>query len=153
MPNRISFADHIIEIPSIILYLEEQINDIRNLYCTGQMVFGFDKLFNLCDMHICVTMSWYKQLAISKDKTGKPLLFFGPMYIHDISNFESFSTFFSQLKTKLSSVDTSRLVIGSDNEKALVYAISFSFQDSKHILCTRHLRQNVKPETNGCCCW
>ena len=160
--NRNNFADHIKEIenrvtanhpfirsvvrqggkaPCIILYTEEQLNDLKNLCCTGQTVLGFDKTFNLCDMH--VTMSGYKQLAVKRDTTGEPPLFFGPMYIHDNSDFESYATFFSHIKTKLSGVDTRKLVIGTDDEKAMVNAITSSFPDSHHILCTRHLRQNV----------
>ena len=47
------------------------------------------------------------------------------------------------LETKLSGVDTSKLVISTDDEKALVNAITSSFPDAKHVLCTRHMRQNV----------
>ena len=90
-----------------------------------------------------VTMSGYKQLAVKRDNTGEPPLFFGPMYIHDYSDFESYSTFFTHIKTKLSGVDTRKLVIGTDDEKGMFNAITSSFPDSNHILCTRHLRQNV----------
>ena len=160
--NRNNFADHIKEIenrvtgnhpfirsvvrqggkaPSIILYTDEQINDLKTLCCTGQTVLGFDKTFNLCDMH--VTMSGYKQLSVKRNNTSEPPLFFGPMYIHDNSDFESYATFFNHIRTKLSGVDTCKLVIGTDDEKAMVNAITSSFPDSSHILCTRHLRQNV----------
>ena len=47
------------------------------------------------------------------------------------------------LKVKLSGVDTTKLVFGTDDEKAMVNAITSSFPNSQHILCTRHLRQNV----------
>lgn len=72
MPNRNNFADHIKEIENQVFANhtfirsvvrqndkapDEQVNDIKNLCCTGQMVPGFDKTFNLYDMH--VTMSCY----------------------------------------------------------------------------------------------
>ena len=160
--HRSNFADHIKEIenqvtanhpfirsvirqngraPSIILYSDEQIIDLKNLCCTGQTVLGVDKTFNLCDMH--VTVSCYKQLAVKRVTTDEPPLFFGPLYVHDNSDFESYSTFFSHLKTKLPGVDTSKLVIGTDDERALVNAITSSFSDANHVLCTRHMRQNV----------
>ena len=41
-------------------------------------------------------------------------------------------------------INTSKLVIGSDEETALVNAITRAFPDSTHILCTRHIRQNTK---------
>ena len=160
--NRNNIADHIKEIenqvtdnhpfirsvvrhngraPCIILYTDEQITDLKQLCCTGQAILGVDKTFNLCDMH--VTVSGYKQLAVTRDGLSEPPLFFGPMYIHDNSDFESYSTFFSHLKVKLSGVDTTKLVFGTDDEKAMVNAITSSFPNSQHILCTRHLRQNV----------
>ena len=44
---------------------------------------------------------------------------------------------------KLSGVDTIKLVFGTDDEKAMVNIITSSFPNSKHILCTRNLRQHV----------
>ena len=40
-------------------------------------------------------------------------------------------------------MNTSILAIGTDDERALVNAITSSFPDAKHVLCTRHMRQNV----------
>ena len=51
--------------------------------------------------------------------------------------------FFFDLKIKLTDVDTSNLVIGTDDERALVNAIETAFPQSHHILCSRHLRQNT----------
>ena len=147
--NRVSANDHFIrsvvrlngKSPCIILYTDEQIEDLKTLCCSGQTVWGLDKTFNLCDMH--VTMSSYKQLSVTRDTSSEPPLFFGPMYIHDNSDFESYSIFFSHIKAKLSGIDTSKLVIGTDDERALVNAITSSFSESRHILCSRHIRQNI----------
>ena len=65
------------------------------------------------------------------------------MYIHDNSDFESYATFFSHIKTKLSGVDTRKLVVGIDDEKAMVNAITASFPDSHDSLCIRYIRQSV----------
>ena len=43
----------------------------------------------------------------------------------------------------MSGIDTSKLVIGNDDERALVNAITSSFSESTHILCSRHIRQNI----------
>jgi hypothetical protein len=37
-----------------------------------------------------------------------------------------------------------QLVFGSDEEKAMTKALHHCFPDSKHILCTRHLDENVR---------
>ena len=160
--NRQNIADHIIEIENkvsrndpfirsvirqndkascVILYNDEQIQDLKQLCCNGKTVLGLDKTFNLCDMHVTVTC--YKQLSVTKVSTSEPPIFIGPMFIHDNSDFDTYSNFFLNLKVKLNDVDTSNLVIGTDDERALVNAIKMAFPDSNHILCTRHLRQNA----------
>ena len=45
--------------PTIILYTDEQIHDIKTICCTGKTVLGLDKTFMLCKMH--VTISCYKK--------------------------------------------------------------------------------------------
>ena len=111
------------------------------LCCTGQTVLGIDKTFTLCDMHVTVTC--YKQLTVVKEGTTEPPLFIGPILIHDNSDFDTYCNFFFNLKIKLNDVDTTNLVIGTDDEQALVNAIKAAFPQSQHILCTRHLRQNA----------
>ena len=102
------------KLPCIILFSDEQIDDLKMLCCSGQSVWGLDETFNLCYMHI--TMPSYKQLSVTRDTSSEPPLFFGPMYIHDNSDFESYSIFFLHIKTKLSGIDTSKLVIETDDE-------------------------------------
>jgi len=128
--------------PCIILYTKEQLDDIKTLCCSGQSLLGVDKTFNLCDMHVTVTC--YKQTSVVRHDTSESPIFIGPTFIHDNSDFESYSNFFNHLKTKLADTDTHDLVIGSDEEGGLVNAIMKSFPDSCHVLCTRHLYQNAK---------
>ena len=66
------------------------------------------------------------------------------MFIHDNSDFETFSHFFYHLKLKLHDSPVSKLVIGSDDEKALVKAITAVFPEATHVLCTRHLEENAR---------
>ena len=132
--------------PTIILYTDEQMTDLKNLCCSGQSVLGVDKTFNLCDMHITVTC--FKQLAVNRPQTGKPPIFIGPLFIHDNSGCETYSHFFHHVKMKLVTSDTptNRLVIGSDDEKALIKTVRTVFHDSTHVLCIRHLCQNTKQQ-------
>lgn len=128
--------------PCIILYTDEQLDDIETLCCSGQSVLGVDKTFNLCDMHVTVTC--YKQTAVVRHDTGEPPICIGPCFIHDNSDFDSYSNFFNHLKTRLGDIDTEDLVVGSDEEQSLVNAITKAFPRSFHVLCTRHLYQNTK---------
>jgi len=66
------------------------------------------------------------------------------MFIHDCSDYETYSQFFHHLRLKLAGTHFGKLVIGSDDERALVKAIVSTFPESTHILCTRHLEQNAK---------
>ncbi|XP_052249452.1 uncharacterized protein LOC127857125 [Dreissena polymorpha] len=95
-------------------------------------------------MHVTVTC--FKQVSVTRPQTDKPPIFIGPMFLHDNSDFETYSHFLSHLKTKLDSTNTKldRLVIGSDDERSIVKASKTVFHDSTHVLCTRHLRQNTK---------
>ena len=51
--------------------------------------------------------------------------------------------FFHHLKVKLVNTDIRKLVIGSDEERALMKAITTAFPEATHTLCTRHLRKNA----------
>ena len=90
------------------------------------------------------TATCYKQTTVIMETTKEPPIFLGPIFIHDNSDFDSFSNFFNHLRTKLIQIDTTNLVFGTDEELALVNAIKYAFPDYGHILCMRHLRQNVK---------
>lgn len=128
--------------PTIILYTDEQIADLKTLCCSGKTVLGVDKTFMLCKMHVTVTC--YKQLTVTRHTTGEPPLFFGPMFVHDNSDYETYSYFFHHLKLKLAGTNLTKLVIGSDEEQAMVKAITTEFHNSTHVLCTRHLQQNAR---------
>ena len=112
---------------SIVLYSEKQLEDLRSMCCTGQSILGIDKTFNLCDMH-------------------RTTIFLGPIFIHDNSDFYSFTHFFHHLKIKLYGASTNQLTIGSDEEKDLVNAIKSTFPEAGHFLCMRHSRHNVKQQ-------
>lgn len=128
--------------PSILLYTDEQLADIKNFCCSGQTVLGVDKTFMLCKMHVTVTC--YKQLTVTRSSTGKNPICIGPMFIHDCSAYETYTEFFQHLRLRLPCANFGKLVIGSDDERALVKAITATFPESTHILCTRHLEQNAK---------
>ncbi|CAG2250556.1 unnamed protein product [Mytilus edulis] len=128
--------------PCLIMYTEQQLEDIKTLCCSGQSIVGIDKTFNLCDMH--VTALCFKQTAVNMESTSEHPIFLGPVFIHDNSDFECFTNFFNHLKVKLRGIDTSKLVFGTDEEVGLINAVKEAFPQSRTILCTRHLRQNAK---------
>ncbi|CAG2213397.1 unnamed protein product [Mytilus edulis] len=104
--------------PCLIMYTEQQLEDIKTLCCSGQSIVGIDKTFNLCDMH--VTALCFKQTAVNMESTSEHPIFLGPVFIHDNSDFECFTNFFNHLKVKLRGIDTSKLVFGTDEEVGLI---------------------------------
>lgn len=129
--------------PCIIRYSEDQMTNLKTLCCSGQRILRVDKTFNLCDMH--VTATCYTQIRVLKDMTNEPPIFLGSVFIHDNSDFDSYSKFFNHLRTKLVNIDNTRLTIGSDEGNALLNAITIAFPEENHLLCKRHLiYQNTK---------
>jgi hypothetical protein len=86
----------------------------------------------------------YKNVSVNRTKTGEPPIFLGPMLLHTSSNYMSFFTFFSHIYGRLNKLQS--ILIGSDDEEALVKAISDGFRGTcigRHILCTHHLETNT----------
>jgi hypothetical protein len=108
----------------ITLFSEDQIADIKRFCVTGKTPLSFDKTFNLGELF--VTPSAYKNLAIQNNKGEHPIML-GPVFIHNRSTFEACNPFFSSLSASLRKVDTSNLVIGTDDETAPRQAIEFNF--------------------------
>ena len=124
---------------SIILYVAQQILDIKRFCCSGSTVLGIDKTFNLGKVYATVMV--FKNLSVVKSSTGEHPLFLGPILLHCNSNYETFSFFFIHLRAVLG--DHKKLIFGTDDEQALHKAALSTFPSSKHALCTSHLKTNL----------
>lgn len=94
-----------------------------------------------------VTVTCIKQMTVTTDKTDEPSLFSGPMFLHDTSDYETYNYFFHHLRLKLCT-NLARVVIGTDDEQAMVKAITTEFRTSNHVLCTRNLKENTRQHLN-----
>ena len=81
---------------------------------------------------------------LGRDQANRQFSWVRFVYSYDNSDFETYAFFFDHLRNKLSDSALKKLVICSDDEKALVKATTTSFYSSKHVLCTRHLRQRAQ---------
>ena len=124
---------------SIILYVAQQILDIKRFCCSGSTVLGIDKTFNLGKVYATVMV--FKNLSVVKSSTGEHPLFLGPILLHCNSNYETFSFFFIHLRAVLG--DHKNLIFGTDDKQALHIAALSAFPSSKHALCTSHLKTNL----------
>ncbi|XP_053375386.1 uncharacterized protein LOC128547267 isoform X2 [Mercenaria mercenaria] len=128
--------------PVVTLYTDQQIEDIKRFCCRdGGCVLSIDKTFNLGDFH--VTPTCYKDISVIRRKTNDHPICFGPTFIHTNSSTKTYSSFMHKIADNLSETEIASLVIGSDEEYAFKSAIKRCFPGCTHILCTRHLKQNM----------
>ena len=137
--------------PMVILYTEDQLNDVKN-FCTSssgtdKSVLGIDRTFNVGPCYLTLTV--FKQTNLLRSSTQSPPIMLGPTFLHWDGSCETYQRFFSHLRTKLDTdLDTeigfSELVVGTDEEKALMKAIRQSFPEATQLLCYRHLEENVR---------
>ena len=122
--------------PSIILFCENQITDVKRFCLSGLTVLGVDKTYNLgC---VFATISTFKNLSVTNSQNYDHPLSLGPIFLHATSDLQTFSLFFSYLSSILP--NHSNLIIGSDDEKGLIKAITtglfscaMSFKSMKYI--------------------
>lgn len=128
--------------PSIIIYSDEQLEDLKS-NCTGSngSVLGIDRTFNLGPCF--VTTTTYKNRKVVKRETLQNPIFLGPTMLHWDRETESYHKFFCHLNNKLRF--PSGLKVGSDEERAVILkAVRHAFRDLVQLLCTKHLKDNVR---------
>jgi len=136
--------------PTFVLHTSEQLGDLKTLFKhEGPVILGIDRTFNLSSCF--VTLITYKQISLLCNETHQPPFCFGPMFIHWDGSYETYHTFFSYIAGRLSGEVTGTelalpesLVLGSGEEKAMAKALDVCFPNSTRILCTKHLRENLK---------
>ena len=129
-------------VPIIILYTEDQINDLKRFCCpphaAQSTMLGIDKNFNLSDLHVTGTV--YKSLSVKRRDTGAHPIFCGPLILHGKSDIDTFYLFLQHLSGK--PLNCPQLpVLGSDGEMALRQAMALAFPHTPRLVCTRHLKK------------
>jgi len=143
--------------PMVLLYTEQQLADMRRFFCsvadgiTPRSVLGVNRTFNLGLCFVMVVV-YSCRAVIRNDSRTHPTfdVFIGPMFLHWDGQYSTYVEFFSALRTCLDSTVSStelRLssgaVIGSDEEKGLTKALRDVFSEFTHLLCVKHLRDNI----------
>ena len=137
--------------PAVILYLKEQLDEIK-MFCSSDAthpgVLGVDRTFNLGPCY--VTILCYQQNNLFRKSTQNHPVMLGSVFLHWDGLYPTYHAFFSHLRSQIDDsingieVGGRNLLVGSDEEKALTKAIQQSFPSSHHILCRRHIEENVK---------
>ena len=126
---------------SFILYIKEQILDIKRFCChTGQSettVLCFSKIDNFC--RSTLTFSIFKNLAFFKSKQNP--LFVGPMYLHENADYFSYITFFAHLASEIGE-SHSQLIIKSEG-KEMCKAFSCVFPNGYDVSFVHHMQKDL----------
>ena len=131
--------------PNVICYTDFQIRHLKNSLHSS--VIGIDQTFNLGACFVTTTVFQEKKL-LRKGTSTNPIIL-GPVYLHWDGSFHTYQRFFSHLLAVLglkdeTQISANELILGTDEEKALIKAKKNSFPNSKTTLCTRHLGENFK---------
>ena len=133
--------------PNFIIYNDLQLDLIRKISgdLGANLIIGVDRTFNLSAMYLTITV--FKLNFINSNKRETPI-FFGPMFLHWNGSFETYFEFFNHLGTNLKNCEKFSLIgenltIGTDEEFALMKAISKAFPTAETILCTKHLKDGL----------
>ncbi|XP_062608451.1 uncharacterized protein LOC134270271 [Saccostrea cucullata] len=127
--------------PNVILYSEEQMTSMRSSIKNGCII-GIDRTFNVGSCYLTVTT--FKNTNLVRNETSEPPIMLGPIYLHWDGTYHTYQRFLSHLQGQLHDVDQSKIIFGTDGEKALTNAIESCFPASTHTLCTRHLKENLR---------
>ena len=153
MMNDHPFIQEIVQIkgkpPMVILYTEDQLKDVRN-FCVKhkeKTVLGVDRTFNLGACFVTLTV--FKNTHLLRRSTQCSPIMLGPLFLHWDGTCLTYQRFFSHLRTKLDAninteVGFGDLVVGSDEEKAIMKAVHQSFPSATQLLCQRHMEENVR---------
>ena len=109
-------------------------------------VLGIDRTFNLGACY-ATTLVYQHNNLVRKGKDNAPI-FLAAIYLHWDGLYPTYHRFLSHLQSKFSEdiggIQISKIVIGSDEEAALLKAIKQCFPSAVQVLCTRHLEENVR---------
>lgn len=132
--------------PVIILYLNTQLTHLLSMMSDKAIILGVDRTFNLSKCFVTITT--FKCNSVWRRNTGGFPIFMGPVFLHWDGLTKTYDIFFSHLRSlfvqgnsDLHNLQT--VFFGSDEEAALTKSLRKFFPASQHLLCSRHLQQNV----------
>ena len=116
--------------------------DVKRFTTTeGGTALCIDTTFDVGDFYLTTTTFKEIPLLMNKDQ-GIPT-FIGPSMIHYSKDTNTYAHLLFELR-KMIRVDEDILFIGSDDDKALSAAISLCFEGTRHLLCARHVQENIE---------
>ena len=129
--------------PAVVVATERQLNDLVR-FCTCPADFSVltvDPTFCLGEFD--VTVITYRHMLLTSRQSQQYPALIGPVLIHYKKTFATYLFFIDSLigmRRELSSV----MCFGTDGETALIDAFQHAMPNRLHLLCSIHVRRNVK---------
>lgn len=109
---------------------------MKNVIMNGCII-GLDITFNVSSCYITVVC--FKNKNVIKMNTSEPPIMLDPIVMPWDGNFGAYHRFISHLKIK-----PHNIAFGTDEDAAVIKAITACFQQATHILCIWHLKENAR---------
>lgn len=122
---------------------DRQINDVVR-FCTNEReysVFGIDPTFDLGEFS--VTVCTYRHLLLTSRRSKQPPVMIGPIMIHQHKRKQDYHFLAASLVGLHSGLQKIQ-AIGTDGEMAIADGVQVQFNESKHVLCFLHVKNNLK---------
>ncbi len=138
-------------LPDIMMWSDELLAQVRNL-CGNKGfkpgILAVDRTFNLGKFFLTTTVFKQTNLCRHEGDDNSHPVFLGPVLLHFDAKYPTYKNFFSTLEAalhnELEGVQISgALMVGSDEEAALVKALEKSFPGAFLVHCTMHLKNNA----------
>lgn len=129
--------------PAIVVALDRQLDDLVKL-CTNPQHFGImtvDPTFCLGDFDVSVIT--YQHLFLQCRRTTNHPVFISPVMVHYRKTFSTYLHFASTLVGLRPDLSTLKC-FGTDGEEPLFTAFEHEFPRAIHLLCSTHMRRNIK---------
>ena len=129
--------------PAIILASDRQLDDVERFCCKegNFRILTVDPTFSLGDFDVSITT--YRHLLLQCRRSGNHPAFIGPTMVHYTKTFATY-LFFSSTLVGLRQPLSCLQCFGTDGETALYQAFQHSFPMATHLLCSNHVRRNIK---------
>ena len=142
--------------PAIVLYKEQQVFDLIQ-FCSVEEAWelvtpaGIDKTYNISSAFLTAIVFPNRKLERDDQNVNSWPTWLGPLCLHWTSDKATFVKFFEKVKCDMGdyvpqgfTINAEKLMIGSDEEQAIVSALSHVFPGSIQLLCTHHISENLE---------
>ena len=129
--------------PMCFLANDRQMADIVK-FCTNPdefVVLGIDTTYNCGEFWL--TTSAYLHLQLRTRRRNKPPVLIGPPLLHKTKDEAAFR-YMATCMTRACPDTSNVIAFGSDRDKALYQGFSRSIPNAVHLLCTKHLQDDIQ---------